>query len=182
MKNGEKALYILTSTFPEDFINDISGIGDFHIESGLIKIIDCYTNFVGVPRTESNLTYRVAGPNALSEMSIALSKAMQENPKRLVIDSASAILLHNSLNSVERFFQVLIARLRSTSATVLILVEEGVHDPKEVAIMESLTNLTITFKEQNGNKYMETSSVSGTQKIDYEIKDKKLMIKQLIEA
>ncbi len=181
IKKGEKALYILTNNFPEDFLGEISGIGNFHVESNLIKIIDCYTNFVGVPRQESETTYIVSGPNALNEISIAMSKALKETPKRVVFDSASTILLHNSISNVERFFQVVIGRLHNT-ATLLILLEEGVHDAKDVAIMESLTSLTIRFKEAGGNKYMELTSMAESRKIDYEAVNKKIMIKQPVEA
>ncbi len=181
IKKGEKALYILTNNFPEDFLGEISGIGNFHVESNLIKIIDCYTNFVGVPRQESETTYIVSGPNALNEISIAMSKALKEAPKRVVFDSASTILLHNSISSVERFFQVVIGRLHNT-ATLLILLEEGVHDAKDVAIMESLTSLTIRFKEAGGSKYMELTSMAESRKIDYEAANKRIMIKQPVEA
>ena len=181
MKKGEKALYVLTNNFPEDFLSEISGIGNFHMESSLIRIIDCYTNFVGVPRGDTDMSYAVSGPNALNEISIAMSKAMKEAPKRIVFDSGSTILLHNSINNVERFFQVLIGRLHNT-AVLMILLEEGVHDAKDVAVMESLTSLTIRFKEEPAGKYMELSSISENKKIQYEVAGKRIMIKQPVEV
>jgi KaiC/GvpD/RAD55 family RecA-like ATPase len=182
IKKGEKSLYIMTNNFPEDFMKDITGIGNFHIENKSIKIVDCYTNFVGVPRQDSEVCYRVSSPTALNEISIAVNKSLKESPKRVVFDSASTIILHNSIGEVERFFRVMTGRLKSYSSTLLILLEEGVHDPKDIAVMESLTSLTVRFKEKNGEKYMEMSTMSGIKTVGYKIENNRMEIKELLKA
>lgn len=178
-KRGEKAVYVLTNNFPEDILTELGkGIGSFHVEKGMMRIIDCYTNFVGVPRPDNDITAVVSSPAALNEISIALAKAIKDiSPASVVIDSASTILLQ-SPRLYERFFQVIIGKLKSYSIKSIILLEEGIHSEKEIAVLESLTSTTLRFiggKE----KYIEVKGMGSEQRSAYEVHDGKFLLKEI---
>ncbi|MBI2076066.1 MAG: hypothetical protein HYT72_02345 [Candidatus Aenigmarchaeota archaeon] len=179
-RRGEKAVYILTNNFPEDIIAELGkGIGSFHIEKGMMRIIDCYTNFVGVPRPDNDVTTVVSSPAALNEISIALAKSIKDiSPAFVVVDSASTILLQ-SPHLYEKFFQVIIGKMRSYSIKSVLLLEEGIHSEKEKAVLESLTSMTLRFIEEGREKYVEIRGMGSEQRSAYEVRDGKLTFMQL---
>lgn len=179
-KRGEKAVYILTKDFPEDEIAEIGrGIGSFHMEKNMIRIIDCYTNFVGVPRPSSEIVSVVSSPAALNEISIALAKVIKEaNPATVVFDSASTILLQNQ-RLYEQFFQVVIGKLKSYSIKSVMILEEGIHSQKEIAVLESLTSATLAFASDGKEKYIEVKGLGSEQRVHYEAEEGRLLFKEL---
>ncbi len=179
-KRGEKAVYILTKDFPEDELEEIGrGIGSFHMENSMIRIIDCYTNFVGVPRPSSEMVAVVSSPAALNEISIALAKVIKEaNPATVVFDSASTILLQNQ-HMYGQFFQIVIGKLRSCSIKSVMVLEEGMHSQKEIAVLESLTSATLIFAGENNEKYIEVKGLGSEQRVHYEAGEGRLLFKEL---
>ncbi len=183
-KNNILGIYIITNDFPESVINkmkSIHGIGNFHVESKLLKIIDCYSTFIGVPKQESNIIKNASGPQALNEISIVLSKMLASN-SRIVLDSATTLLLQNPFNMIEKFFQVVIGKIKVHNSTFFILVEEGTHDARDIAVLESLTNATVYFREENDHKFIEIKDMSIHKKIPYEASTNGLVFKELVEA
>lgn len=182
-KNNELGIYIITNDFPENVVNKIKGIGigDFHLESKLLKVLDCYSAFIGVPKPESDIIKNISGPQALNEISIVLAKVLSNN-SRVILDSATTLLLQNPFSVVEKFFQVVIGKIKVYNSTFFILLEEGTHDARNVAILESLTNITVYFREENGNKFVEIKDAAVHKKIPYEIETNKLIFKELVEA
>lgn len=179
-KRGERAVYILTNNFPEDTVAELGkGIGMFHIEKNMLRVIDCYTNFVGVPRPGSDTTIVVSSPAALNEISIALAKAIKDiSPASVVIDSASTILLQ-SPHLYEKFFQVIIGKLKSYAIKSIILLEDGIHSQKEIAVLKSLTSATLRFIEENKEKYIEIKGMGTEQRSHYEVQGSKFLFKEL---
>ncbi len=183
-KSNEMGVYIVTNDFPEDVISKIKnvhGIGNFHVESGLMKIIDCYSSFIGVPKAESDTIKNVSSPQALNEISIALGKSISNN-SRVVLDSATTLLLQNPFGMVEKFFQSLIGKIKVYNSTILILLDEGTHNERDIAVLESLTNVTICFKSENGNKFIEVRDTVVHKKIPYEVESSGRVLKEMVEA
>ncbi len=183
-KNNEQGIYIITNDFPEDVIKKISsvhGIGNFHVESKLMKIIDCYSPFIGVPKSESDTIKNVSGPQALNEISITLGKILTSG-SRVILDSATTLLLQNPFDMVEKFFQSLIGKVKVYDSTIFILLDEGTHNDQDIAILESLTNVTVHLRNENESKFVEIRDSIVHKKIPYEIEANKMVLKELVEA
>lgn len=182
-KSSELGIYIITNDFPEDIVKKISavGIGNFHIESNLMKIIDCYSNFIGVPKADTDTVKNVSGPQALNEISIALSKLLTNN-SRVVLDSGTTLLLQNPFSMLEKFFQAMIGKTKIYNSAFFILLEEGTHDARYVTILESLTNATVYFRSDGENKSIEIKDPTLHKIIPYVAEMNKLVFKELVEA
>jgi hypothetical protein len=162
-------------------MKNIHGIGDFHLESGLLKIIDCYSSYIGTPKSESDIIENVSGPQALNEISIALAKLLKKNSS-VVLDSGTTLLMQNPFAMIEKFFQVIIGKIKVYSSTFLILLDEGSHPAQDITVMESLTDITVNFKKDGNNKFIEVISSTASKKIPYELETGRLVFKELIEA
>lgn len=183
-KNNELGVYILTNDFPESIVGkmrNMHGIGNFHVESGLLKIIDCYSSFIGVPKTETDTVKSVSSPQALSEISITMGKVMNNNA-RVVLDSATTLLLQNPFSMIEKFFQAMIGKVRVYNSTFFMLLEEGTHDPQQIAVLESLTDITVHFRAEGASKFIEIKDSVMDRKIPYVVDANRLVFKEMVEA
>lgn len=183
-KKNELGIYIINNDFPESIVNkirDIHGIGNFHLESSLLKIIDCYSTFIGVPKADSDIVKNVSGPQALNEISIALAKILASN-SRVILDSATTLLLQNPFNMVEKFFQTLIGKIKVYNSAFFIILEEGTHDARDIIVLESLTNITVYFRGEEDNKFIEIKDSAVHKKIPYAVETNQIVLKELVEA
>ena len=64
--------------------------------------------------------------------------------------------------------------MKSKGATVLLMVEEGVHDPKQLSLLESLTDTTLRFNR--GEKMLTLSSVGEEKQIKYKLDKNEIMV------
>lgn len=110
-----------------------------------VKFIDCYTATVSAPAKAGEggeaKNFVISGPTALNDLSLAINEMMkQANGKkmRVVFYSLSAFLLYNPKDSILKFLQIVNGRLKNANATVLFLVEEGVHEKGLLGSVERL--------------------------------------------
>lgn len=149
IEKNEGIIYFVSNTFPEDVAERIVYAVGSNAKN--LRIIDCYTLHSGISKQDENGVLRVSGPYALNEISIALLKLLKElrSPVRVIFDSLSTLLLHNKISEIEDFLGLNIRKLKTANATTLLLLEEGVHDTKEIALMESMTDATIRFNSES---------------------------------
>lgn len=117
---------------------------------------------------------RVSGPYALNEISIAITTTLRKvkPPMRAVFDTISPMMLHNKLSEIEDFLEVNIGKLRSRKATTLVMVEKGMHDEKELSLLESLTDATIEFD----SRVMTVKSSGEEKEIKYKLEENKIIM------
>lgn len=174
IRKNESILYVVSNTFPESIIDRvILNVGG---EIRNFKIIDCYTLHSGITKGDEGDVVRVSGPYALNEISIAFTKLLKsmKKPFRIVFDSLSTLLLHNKLNMVEEFLELNISKLKHMDSTILFLVEDGMHDAKELALLESLTDITIRFNSED-NTILYTK-IGEENKIKYQLNKNRISI------
>lgn len=146
IRNNESAVYLVSNTFPENIVdNIIRCLGTAEIKN--FKMIDCYTLHSGITKLDEDMVLRVSGPYALNEISIAFTKLLKslKEPINIVFDSLSTLLLHSKLPEVEEFLELNIPKLKRSGSRILFLVEDGMHDAKELALLEALTDITLKF-------------------------------------
>lgn len=132
---GDSVIYITTDRSPDEIEKTASGWDLAFKGAGQIYYIDCYSQTAarkegGVSKANVSM---VAGPGALNEISLMLGERLRESEGkrfRVVFHSLSTFALYNEKGSLFKFLQAMEARFREANASVLLLVEEGMHDDK----------------------------------------------------
>ena len=148
---NEHVLFLTSDTTPAN-IKEKSSSLDLDL-SGDISLIDCYSATIGSPSKELNVT-SVSGPQSLEDISFAISDIINKNAGkklRVVFSSLSTLLLYNPRDSMLRFLQVISGRLRNAGATVLFMVEEGVHDKQVLSMVEHVMDERYILVDKGGS-------------------------------
>lgn len=150
----QQTIYVTTDAAPSELEALAGRVGLSLAENTgkMLKFIDCYSWTLGAPpagRTDA----QIQGPSALNDLAIALSQALPEGQKaksRVVIHSLSTLLLYNSPEVVFKFIQITGSRLKSSGATVLLMLETGMHDEKTVSTLRHLADEIIELEFKGG--------------------------------
>ena len=183
LQTNEHGIYIVTNTFPEDVVKRFESIGnmDEALQNGLLKFLDCYTAYTGVQKGNTVFIVRVSSPTALTEMGIALSQIMKQIPKnsklRIVFDSVSTLLLFNTSKRVENFIQNIIGKIKGFGASSMFILEEGMHDKKDVTTINSLLDALIHFKKENEKREIELEGFGADHTVKYSIENGKIIFR-----
>ena len=153
-ENGNKVFYIATDTTPEDIVNKASSVG-IELASGKdFKFIDCYSSTLGTASPPFKETVQVSGPSALNDLSLAMNEAIKESAGKkmaVVFHSLSSLVLYNQKDSILKFLQVVGGRLKNADATVILLIEEGMHEKQLFAMLVHSMDSTFTIHDKGGS-------------------------------
>lgn len=180
-QNNEYGIYVVTNTFPEDVVKRFESVGnvDESLRSGMLKFVDCYTMYTGVQKGNTLFIVRVSGPAALTEMGIALSQIMKKIPKnskfRVIFDSISTLLLFNTPKIVEIFVQSILGKIKAFGATSMFILEEGMHEERDVTTINSLLDAVIHFKKEAEERKIEIDGFGVEETVKYSIVDGKII-------
>lgn len=179
LKKKQPGLYTTLDVSPEELKETMKTFG--WKSEGNLTFIDAYSwrlgNIEG-PFTLSNLTN-------INEINIMISRAIGKlkefKVKRTVFDSISTLLLYADPDLVVKMIPVLIAKLKKADFTQILILEEGVHDPKTVTTLNYLSDGVIEFKMDEDNRYMRIARMKGTKHktdwIKFDITDKGVVMK-----
>lgn len=182
LKSNESGIYIVTNTFPEDVVKKMETIGlvDTMLQDGLLRFVDCYSVHAGVHKDNTAFIIRVGGPTALTEIGIAFSEVVKRIPKksniRVVFDSVSTLLLYNNPRTIEIFVQQMNGKIKASGASSMFIVEEGMHDEKDVTALNSILDSLIHVKKHGSGWVIETDGLEMEKNLSYSIKDNKIII------
>ncbi|MBI2085613.1 MAG: hypothetical protein HYT71_03820 [Candidatus Aenigmarchaeota archaeon] len=182
LKSNESGVYIVTNNFPEDIVKKMEGIVsiDKILENGLLRFVDCYSVHAGIHKDNTAFIIRVGGPTALTEIGIAFSEVMKKIPEknniRVVFDSVSTLLLYNNPRTIEIFVQQINGKMKAGGASSMFIVEEGMHDEKDVTALNSILDSLIHMKKRGSGWTIETDGLGLEKNINYSIKDNKIII------
>lgn len=153
LKDDSACILILTNNSAENTVKRLAHYGwKFEKYKKNLRIIDAYSRTTG----EKKFIVKI-GKAALSDILIATSQALEsfKNKKvSIILDSLSSLLLYNELPKVTDFLEELVAKIRTEELIGLVVVEEGMHDSSTIAMLESLTDSTIIFKEENKKNFI----------------------------
>lgn len=143
LKEGEACAYVFARKTVGELEEEFAAYG-MEIDPSRITWIDA---------SESQLA---AGPNVMNcnltelfTVSAAIKKFLADNRKmkiRVVFDILSPALMSNSPLEVYKFFSSLVNEFKKYSATAMVLIEEGMHDPQIVVSVEQLCDYVIDMK------------------------------------
>jgi KaiC/GvpD/RAD55 family RecA-like ATPase len=180
LTNDEYGIYIVTNNFPEELIKKFEKFGkiDKILEKGLVRFVDCYSIHAGVEKENTVFIVRVNGPTALSEIGIAFSDIVKQIPKgskiRVLFDSVSTLLLFNPPNQIANFVQQLNGKTKASNAVSVFIVEEGMHDEKDVTTLNSLLDVMIHLKREKDKNLIEVVGIGAPESIGYTIENGKI--------
>jgi len=160
LKKKQPGLYTTLDVSPDELREMMKTFG--WITNGNLTFIDAYSWRLGKiegPFTLSNLSN-------INELNIMISRAIEKlkdsKIKRKVFDSVSTLLLYADPNLVVKMMPVIIAKLKKANFTQILILEEGVHDPKTVTTLNYLTDGVIEFKMEEDKRYLRIARMKGT--------------------
>jgi KaiC/GvpD/RAD55 family RecA-like ATPase len=129
----------------------------------IMIFVDCYSW-----RTGASGTAKYAGtPKNLTDLSLVvrdlLKREVEPNIRaRIVIDSFSDFLIHAGPDSACKFLESLKARLAERKVTSVVILEDGLHEPKVNASVEYIADGTIRMRYEESGRSLMVSRMLGT--------------------
>ena len=127
----------------------------------LIIFVDCYSWRTGT----SSAAKFVGTPKNLTDMSLVVRELLGtvvNTRARLVIDSFSDFLNHAGPEQACKFLESLKARLAERKVTSVVILEDGLHEPKVNAAVEYIADGTIKMRYEENGRWLMVSRMLGT--------------------
>ncbi|MCL6088569.1 MAG: RAD55 family ATPase [Candidatus Marsarchaeota archaeon] len=149
-------------------------------QSGLIQVIDCYSRQLEPALQDAGVVSYAASPAALSSISMHIARVQDELVKsfpqhRLAFHSLSSLLKETDSPTAFRFMQFVVGKFRREGATAMYLMEKGMHDEKDVKMVEHLMDGVIEFDA--GKLRIKGMGMTADTWYHYYISDQGLMIR-----
>ncbi len=114
------------------------------IDPSKLYFLDGVSRSFGRPLTETrNCTY-LSGSESVSELSLSISAVLNAGDIDFIfMDSASTIMIYNSLNTTQRFFHYFINKLRTKNVTGIILTLDEENSRQLCKFVEPLVDRCI---------------------------------------
>lgn len=135
---SECCMIICGSSSPADILNKAANYG-INLNRNNIFFIDCYSNTLGKAAEPNERILTVSSPSSLNDLSLAINditKLANGKKIRVIFDTLSTFVIYNPSDSIRKFLGVIEGRLRSANATVIYLVDDGVHDKQLLSLIE----------------------------------------------
>ncbi len=157
---GDAVVYITTDDSYESIKQFWARIGinvSSYEAQGLIHYIDAYSKEVNEFMQEKENVTLISDPQAISELGIAIHHA---NSKLWVLtsdilniyDSLSTSLTRQDYEVVLKFLRVLLGKIKRDGATMILVVEEGMHPEELVTAIKHLSDVIIHLKYGRVNR------------------------------
>jgi len=127
LKDGVPSVYVVADESPDFAVRSMEKFGfDIkpYMKRGQVAVVDCYSPRVGIQPTSEF----AANPDDLNEVGVAIEKARRRFERlRLVIDSATSLVMNSPPLQGQKIMQIVAARIRQSGSGILIM-EEGIPD------------------------------------------------------
>ena len=172
LNNNTPVLLISTDKSPEEIKKEMLKSKIFMTKfetDGILKYIDCYSHQTDELLKDTDVIRRVSGPLALNEISIALSDIERDfiklNPQHnIIFSSLSTLLMYSNPQMVGRFLQVIIAKIKKAGGSILLTMEEGMHDEKVIVTIEHLMDVIIHVRKDEDKTLIRADGIQGFEK------------------
>lgn len=152
LKLGEPVTLVLTRDSPKDIIKMFENMDSKfkkYMKEGMVKIIDCYTEFIGMKVKEPYVT-KVSGPSDLTSLSLQIFSAFKaqqkfKKPIRCVFHALSTLFLYNTPESMLRFFTHMTGMVKTMNATMIFTIEKIIGEDMAHKVSELVEGI-VEFK------------------------------------
>lgn len=168
LSEGQKCIYITTAEPPSAITKQMKIMGwDVSKYKKSARFIDCYSWRVSQSQREKT-DYQLSSITNLNELDVFLSKAinelgMEKTGGLVVLDSITDLLLHCETTPVFKLMQLLTGKVKAARGNALFLVEEGVHDERQIATLNYITDGTIQMRLDLDKRNLRISRMIDTQ-------------------
>jgi circadian clock protein KaiC len=160
IKNGEKCIFMTFDVRPDTIVDSMKRFG--WDPGNKITFFDCFSYRMGA---QSPSKYAATGLSDLNQLGMIFEdiiNALDGAQKRLVIDSLSTLLLYSDPELVPKFLKDFIATAIAEKTTILMTVEEGVHDSHLVSMLNYLSDGFIEMKFEMDKRFLRISKMRDT--------------------
>jgi len=149
-------------------------------QTGMVQCIDCYSRQLEPALQDEGVVSYAAGSAALSSISMHIARVQDELIKsfpnhRLAFHSLSSVLKETDSATFFRFMQFVVGKFRREGATAMYIMEKGMHDEKDVRMVEHLMDGVIEF--EGGKLRIKGFGVSSETWYRYFITDNGIIIR-----
>ncbi len=150
VKVGEPCIYVATSEPVGQVVTRLKGMGVANFSQ--VSFIDGYS--WRIPEAAAEPAENIKALKSLTELN-ELTRMIKKEMKRLpfgkaggriIIDSLSDMLLYADPASVFRFLQLFVGIVKSSHSTAMVVLEQGLHEPRHVATISYICDGTIHLK------------------------------------
>lgn len=119
------------------------------IDVSKFTFIDCVTKTaVAQPEEHDDCTY-VTAPNALTELSISITKSIQKNyPDMVLFDSLSTLLIYENPMIISQFIHSLTNKMNSFGVNIAFTILEGDKEQALIKDMNMFLEKVVNVPEQ----------------------------------
>ncbi len=183
LKKDIPGIFVLTDYGWEDWKGKMASSGwnlAPYEETGMVQVIDCYSKQFDPSLEDAGVVSYADNPAAISSISLHIARVQDQlmdtfDNHRLVFHSMSTLLKETDSATFFRFMQFAVGKYRRQGATAVYVVERGMHDERDVKMMEHLVDGVIEFE---GDK-IRARGLPGSSNTwhNYEVSGKGVMIK-----
>lgn len=163
LDDGEEGLYLTLDGSPDEVIDDADYYGwDFEgFKDDKLVFIDGYSWQAG----GSDSMYALDGLSDMNQMNMTFTDAMNalgDEKKRVVVNSASTLLLYTDSQSTVKLLQVIGAKSSSSGGALFITIEESTHDEQTLSTINHVADGVIKLKLDGDDKKLSVSRMDKT--------------------
>jgi len=162
LSKGEIGIYVYVSKKSSEIIKDFKAfgldIGQYDKSERGMFWVDAF----GDEKKENLVSVDLSTLYTINE---AIKEILEKNKgkkARCVIDILSSALVMNDIKTIYEFTMDIIKMLRDHDVTTMMMIEEGMHDPKNVIAIEELADGVIELKSvEEKDKIKKKAEASG---------------------
>ncbi len=157
LRGGDRVIFVCIDISPQEVMSygstrdsDLSS----HPGQNLL-FIDCFTpSVIEEVGPEEESTILVGSFSNLEGMGMAIAKAAERlaPPVKILFYTISTLFLHNSPQSLSKFFQIVSARVKTQLGLILYACHEGVMEARQENLLRSLVDGVLELKFDDSMK------------------------------
>ena len=176
--HNDNAVVKVTTRYPASHVFEWFDDNNIPLPLSKIGIIDCVAKTLGKEVAETENVKIANSPVDLTGIGVKISHFFEEFIMKknipniqLHVDSLSALMMYSNLQTVFRFLHVFTGRIKAAGALGLFLVEDGMHDEKDIVTLKQLFDGMVEIKSENDVTFLRVVGLSPkpTQWFEFEI-------------
>jgi len=152
LKRGERAVFVTLDAAPEELRTRAGDLGlrleDY--EGTSLLFVDAFTHVASdsLDPSAARGVRLISSYSNLEGMGMTIARAVNDlgPPVKIFFYSLSTLYLHNPPESIAKFVQILSSRAKNSYGVLLYAVQEGVHEPRIMQVLQSLVDGVLELK------------------------------------
>ena len=176
--HNDNAVVKVTTRYPASHVFEWFDDNNIPLPLSKIGIVDCVAKTLGKEVVETENIKIANSPVDLTGIGVKISHFFEEFIMKknipniqLHVDSLSALMMYSNLQTVFRFLHVFTGRIKAAGALGLFLVEDGMHEEKDIVTLKQLFDGMVEIKSENDVTFLRVVGLSPkpTQWFEFEI-------------